>query len=390
MAISLPMTPDGTQSAASKPSSCGGGLLQAVDGGVLAVDVVADLRLGHGPPHLGRGAGDGVGAQVDHRELHVEAPEAEVEGEIVDDLEAPGEEERQAAGRGEPARPRRPRTSRRRHRRPHARTSPGARRPRARPRTRARPARRARTRTRCTRQKARVRDKAGTVPGSSDCSSGENGPASWPPRLTVASTAATTSSARLSASASRTPPMAMARAAPTSTRRRPSRPAWADSTVVSRASSTSVAVNTAPIRAGENPRSARKTGRSASDKPAEARKGPHARPAKNSRPSRVEGSRKRRVHAQARTTHAPADTASRPSVTCPMMFAHAAPRLPSRRRATKSRSRRSRTWCTHREPRRSRKGAAPVPPAPDRRTRASTPMAKAAAHVHDERAVGKR
>ena len=43
----------------------GGQLLQAVDRRVLAVDVVADLGLGHGPAHGGRGGRDGVGAQVD-------------------------------------------------------------------------------------------------------------------------------------------------------------------------------------------------------------------------------------------------------------------------------------------------------------------------------------
>ena len=67
MAISLPIVPDGTKSAASKPRQLGRALLQAVDGRVLAVDVVADLGLGHGPAHLGRGPGDGVGAEVDRR-----------------------------------------------------------------------------------------------------------------------------------------------------------------------------------------------------------------------------------------------------------------------------------------------------------------------------------
>ena len=44
----------------------GGQLLEPADGRVLAVDVVADLGLGHGTAH-GRGrAGHGVGAQVDH------------------------------------------------------------------------------------------------------------------------------------------------------------------------------------------------------------------------------------------------------------------------------------------------------------------------------------
>ena len=40
-------------------------LLQRVDGGILAVHVVADIGLGHGAPHLGRRPGDGIGAEVD-------------------------------------------------------------------------------------------------------------------------------------------------------------------------------------------------------------------------------------------------------------------------------------------------------------------------------------
>ena len=40
-------------------------LLQPVDGRVFAVNVVADLGFEHGAPHLGRGLGDGVAAQVD-------------------------------------------------------------------------------------------------------------------------------------------------------------------------------------------------------------------------------------------------------------------------------------------------------------------------------------
>jgi hypothetical protein len=40
-------------------------LLQEVDGRILAVFVVAHFGLGHGPPHLGSRAGDGVRTQVD-------------------------------------------------------------------------------------------------------------------------------------------------------------------------------------------------------------------------------------------------------------------------------------------------------------------------------------
>ena len=49
------------------PSQRGGQRLQPIDGGVLAVRVVADLGVGHRPPHLGRRRGDGVGPEVDDR-----------------------------------------------------------------------------------------------------------------------------------------------------------------------------------------------------------------------------------------------------------------------------------------------------------------------------------
>ncbi len=43
----------------------GGRLFELIDGGVFAVDVVADLGGGHGLAHGGGGAGDGVAAEVD-------------------------------------------------------------------------------------------------------------------------------------------------------------------------------------------------------------------------------------------------------------------------------------------------------------------------------------
>ena len=39
--------------------------LEAADGGVLSVLVVAHFGVGDGAPHLGRGRGDGVGTEVD-------------------------------------------------------------------------------------------------------------------------------------------------------------------------------------------------------------------------------------------------------------------------------------------------------------------------------------
>jgi len=46
----------------------GGDLLEAVDGRVLAEDIVAQLGVGHGPAHLRAGHGEGVGAKVDDRQ----------------------------------------------------------------------------------------------------------------------------------------------------------------------------------------------------------------------------------------------------------------------------------------------------------------------------------
>jgi hypothetical protein len=43
----------------------GGALLEGVDGRILAEHVIAQLRLGHRPAHLGRRLGDGVGPQID-------------------------------------------------------------------------------------------------------------------------------------------------------------------------------------------------------------------------------------------------------------------------------------------------------------------------------------
>src|SRR5690242_5346644 len=44
----------------------GGALLQAVHGGVLTVNVVADFSFGHGAAHLGCGSGDCIAAEIDH------------------------------------------------------------------------------------------------------------------------------------------------------------------------------------------------------------------------------------------------------------------------------------------------------------------------------------
>ena len=52
------------------PDPLGEGVLQSVDRRVLAVDVVADLRLGHRPAHLRCRTGDRVGAEVDEAGRH--------------------------------------------------------------------------------------------------------------------------------------------------------------------------------------------------------------------------------------------------------------------------------------------------------------------------------
>ena len=57
--------------------------LQGVDGGVLAVDVVAHLGLGHGTPHAGGGTGQGVGAQVDGHGPHASGACGEASVEML-------------------------------------------------------------------------------------------------------------------------------------------------------------------------------------------------------------------------------------------------------------------------------------------------------------------
>ena len=55
-AMVLPMVPVGTNSAASLPAIFGRPLFQPVDGGVFAVNVVADLGFHHGAAHFRRSA----------------------------------------------------------------------------------------------------------------------------------------------------------------------------------------------------------------------------------------------------------------------------------------------------------------------------------------------
>jgi hypothetical protein len=105
--------------------------------------------------------------------------------------------------------------------------------------------------------KARVRALAGTASGSSACSSGENGPASWPLGLSVPSTAATTISTGLRAVARTKPAAVIRNAEPSRTRRRPTRWASEATRMVNTASSTRVAVNTAPMAGAPKPRRSR-------------------------------------------------------------------------------------------------------------------------------------
>jgi hypothetical protein len=55
------MVPVGTNSAASRPKISAARLLELIDGGVFAVDVVAHFGGGHGGAHLRRGPRYGVG-----------------------------------------------------------------------------------------------------------------------------------------------------------------------------------------------------------------------------------------------------------------------------------------------------------------------------------------
>ena len=88
----LAMVPDGTNTAASLPTRSAKRLLEGVDRRVLAVDVVADLGVGHGPAHLRRRPGDGVGAEVDHR------PRLRLDTRVVDGLLAVAVEAARGAG----------------------------------------------------------------------------------------------------------------------------------------------------------------------------------------------------------------------------------------------------------------------------------------------------
>ena len=62
--------PGGDEEGGGLAHPLGVGLLERVDGRVLAVVVVADLGLGHGPAHLGGGLGDGVAAEIDEARGH--------------------------------------------------------------------------------------------------------------------------------------------------------------------------------------------------------------------------------------------------------------------------------------------------------------------------------
>ncbi len=64
-ATRLPMVPLATKRPACLAGQLGGTLLEGIDGGVIAEDVVADLRLRHGAAHLRSGPGDGVRSEVD-------------------------------------------------------------------------------------------------------------------------------------------------------------------------------------------------------------------------------------------------------------------------------------------------------------------------------------
>ena len=68
-ASTLAIDPVGVKSAASLPRRSATRSSSAADRRVLAVDVVADLGLGHGSPHRVGRPGHGVAAEVDHSPL---------------------------------------------------------------------------------------------------------------------------------------------------------------------------------------------------------------------------------------------------------------------------------------------------------------------------------
>ena len=106
MASWLAMVPDGTKTAAALPTRAANAASSALTVGVLAVAVVADLGLGHGPAHLGRGPGDGVAAEVDHAGGHAGDSTGDRPGIRQRRFDRPG-------GSGPPRRPSPPRRRRR-------------------------------------------------------------------------------------------------------------------------------------------------------------------------------------------------------------------------------------------------------------------------------------
>ena len=90
MAIWLPIVPDGTNSAAALPTRAGERLLERPHRGVLAIAVVADVGVGHRPPHRRRRPGDRVGAEIDEHGRNLPsvaaamAPAVTAAGELLD------------------------------------------------------------------------------------------------------------------------------------------------------------------------------------------------------------------------------------------------------------------------------------------------------------------
>src|SRR5437899_6171192 len=63
----VPHGPGGDEEGRLFAGDFGGAGFEAIDGGVFAIDVVADFGFEHSLAHGGRRLGDGIAAQIDHK-----------------------------------------------------------------------------------------------------------------------------------------------------------------------------------------------------------------------------------------------------------------------------------------------------------------------------------
>ncbi len=62
----VPHSSGGNEDGSLASEDLGSACLQAIDGGVFAIHIVADLGGSHGRTHRGGGTGDGVAAKINH------------------------------------------------------------------------------------------------------------------------------------------------------------------------------------------------------------------------------------------------------------------------------------------------------------------------------------